>query len=175
MRTPSIARFLLLLLCPEFFVLPCKASPYPAFILERTTNANRVVYEVDPAKHEPVHPYWKMLQADGHTEELTAYERKKIYGVTFLAKSENGSRFSIQALPAYPLTIQDQDGSVTIRVRGENWRLKKIFLKLAGSLFPELRSVELTCTSTLDESERHFSLTPAEGGNWKETETEVPL
>ena len=57
----------------------------PLFTLERPTNKNQVIYELQMEPGEKtaahIHPYWKMRAGDGHLEELTSFEKSHAYGV----------------------------------------------------------------------------------------------
>ena len=83
---------------------PATAPGEPLLILEKSSNANRVVYEVDPSRPEPVHAFWEMLAEDGHVEELNSFERARIYGVTVSRHDSRGVTFTFKALPEYPVT-----------------------------------------------------------------------
>lgn len=144
------------------------AAAQPLFTLERTTNSNRVVYEWDSAKADSVHPYWIMLNEDGHLEELNSYERMNVYGVKVEENNEKALRFHLRALPSYPLTLQKADGQASIRLMEKDWALKKVFLRVSGGLFPRVQAIELTCLDSAEGMERNFTLTPARKGTWKE-------
>lgn len=158
-----LAPFALLL-----FSFSAHAALEPVFILERSTNANRLVYEADLAAESPIHPYWEMRAQDGHREELNSFERNNVYGTKILAQGET-IRFEFRGLPGVPVTLAKVEGRLQAQMLlgGEACRLKRIFLELTDSLFPKVKTITIECLR--DDGQDHATtLFPGSRGNWQE-------
>lgn len=92
--------------------------------------------------------YWKMLERDGHLEELTALEESRFYGVNIIHRAPDLTVFAFRALPQMPIHVKREEGKAVpyIHVRNMEWRLSRIYLKLSG-LFPSLDSIDFECAS----------------------------
>lgn len=142
------------------------ASPTTAFILERSTNANQLVYEVDLANPEdPIRPYWKMNAEAGQEEPLTETEKSTVYGVNIIERSAESIKFTFKAFPSLPVTIQEENGApvASVTLLNETRTLKKIYLRLGGFLIPSVRSIEVECGGG-----EKIEISPRRGGAWKE-------
>lgn len=139
------------------------------FVLERTTNRNRLVYEADlSSPSDPVRPYWKMLETDGHEEPLTALERNQFYGVAVSRRAEGEVDFSFRALPALMIHVRERNGSPAAfaNLAGGERRIRGFFLRLGGGLFPSLQAVEAECSDDAGHPVR-FAFTPGDA-TWRE-------
>jgi hypothetical protein len=133
--------------------------------MERSTNRNRLIYEVNIEKADPIHPYWKMLEEDGHEEALTSFEREHLYGVTINSRSATELNFQFRALSSLSLHVKE-DGRTYVPILGEDRRLDRIFLRMGGGLFPSLSSVEFDVSDETDQKHA-YELNPRDGA-WKD-------
>ncbi|MGZ3692726.1 MAG: DUF4833 domain-containing protein [Bdellovibrionota bacterium] len=151
------------------FSASANASAEIAFVIERNTNANLLFYEVDFERRGPIRPYWKMLAQQGQEEPLTDLENARVYGVDILDQTEDMLRFTLKALPGYPITTKLEAAKPVARMKllGEDRIVRKFFLKLGGFLIPSIRSVEIECDE-IGGSKSRIELTPLSSGSWKE-------
>jgi hypothetical protein len=152
------------------------ASSVTIFTLERTTNANQVVYEL--RDDGSIHPYWRMLAQDGHTEELTALERAEAYGVQIVGRSAGQVEFSVKALPSYPITVLTTPPAGqpygTIRLMGEDRAIKRIYLHVSGGLFPKVSSIDIEAQNGDSGPMLYFDLAKSGSGLSEKQVTCVP-
>ena len=146
------------------------AEPGALFILERTKNRNRVVYELGK---ETIHPYWIMLAQDGHKEEL-CFGEPDAYGAVVTATRPDTIEFHIGALKAYPITVQTRPASgepfATLRILDQPRTLRRIYLETSEGLFsPTVHCIYFDCQSGADAAREHFKLTPQKDGSWAES------
>lgn len=125
----------------------------PLFVVERSLNANVVLYEaafrpdgtLDPAK--PVRVTWRLDAEDGRREGLNFVERIRAYGVDVAPLSERDAwRVKVRALPARPLVLRAGAGCpfVLAEVGGKDAVLTRVFVTATGGLVPSVASVELS-------------------------------
>jgi len=146
-----------------------KAEPTDVlFALEKSTNANRVIYDVTHDSSAPVRARWEMLAEDGRYEALNSFERNRIYGVKVLNREPGSVSFTFKALPEYPIFVTEIAGepAAQIQLLGKTRRIRRIFLKLSEGIFPKIKAIEFS----LDGSEQ-VSLLPKREGEWREVET----
>jgi hypothetical protein len=127
--------------------------PNTLFALERSLNANIVVYEANLngdgsfASKSPVQVYWIRLADDGRREELNFIEKSKAYGVDVTPEKETGAlTMSIRSLPKRPMRIIREEGKAVavLPVCGQEAILKKVFVKSKkGGLMPGVEYVDL--------------------------------
>lgn len=141
-------------------LLPVLAAPRaaaqcaPLFVIERSSNANVVVYEavrapggvVDP--RQPVAAHWRMLAEDGRREELNGIERRLAYGVEVVGSgSEGGVEIAVRALRERTIEVLTAGECPTARmpIGGRPALLRRVYVKLARGLFffPKVAYVEL--------------------------------
>jgi hypothetical protein len=108
------------------------------FIVERSTNANVIHYDVkltskgaiDPK--EPVIAYWVMLAENGRRQELNALEKNLAYGFT-IHKDDTGDSYwmTLVSQKQRPIHVFQQDGKVSAvtRIGGSDAYLRKIYVK----------------------------------------------
>lgn len=152
------------------FSFVSEAAYQNLFIVERTTNRNRVVYSVDLAARNPVYPFWKMLAEDGHTEELTSTERSNYYGVELRGRNAQEVRFIVKSLPTYVISAKVRNGRLvaTMRLAGRERTLRRVFMHLSGGLFPSVRAITIECGAP-DEAASTVQLTPMGDDRWSES------
>lgn len=125
----------------------------PLFVIERSLNANVVLYEpgvrpdgtLDPEK--PVTVTWRLDAQDGRREGLNFIERMRAYGVDVAPLSERDAwRVKVRALPTRPLVLRAGAGCplVIAEVAGRDAVLRRVFVTSTGGLIPKVSSVELS-------------------------------
>ena len=133
---------------------PAAAQCAPLFVVERSVNANVVVYEaarapggvVDPKR--PVRGHWRMWAEGGQREELNAIERRLAYGVEVHdAGSAGAVEIALKALPDKRIEVRTAEECPTawMPIGGRPSILRRVFVQLArGGLFlPRVAYVEL--------------------------------
>lgn len=147
----------------NLFQLP--GNPYQAlpasvnrlFYVQRTPNANTIVYELNmgsdgqPDSDNPVHAYWIRYHEQGQKEELSYIQRKFAYGIN--AKSLGNGKYDIRfvSYKKYPLTLmKGADGKYHIfaTISQKQLILNRAFVKIEGGSFwvPKVLYVELRGT-----------------------------
>jgi hypothetical protein len=112
------------------------------FIVERSTNANVIHYDVkltnegaiDPK--EPVIAYWVMLAENGRRKGLNALEKKFAYGFTILKDDTSNSYWmTLVSQKQRPIHVFQQDSRVSAvtRIGGRDAYLRKIYVKTQRS------------------------------------------
>ena len=120
-------------LCPEHL-----------FVIERSKNANIVVYDAnrgprgDFAASEPVVAYWLLAGEKGKREQLTAVERERAYGFD-IAPGDTPGTFSmaLRADPKRRLTLRVLNDCpvVTASIGDRDGILQKLFVQSKEFLF----------------------------------------
>ena len=95
---------------------PVPSEPNMLFYIQRSVNANTVVY-VAPPEHRntaaPVDVFWRLYNIDGHTRPLNFVERLLAYGVNSVVTrpAPAATSFRIAAIPELELLLkQDAQG-----------------------------------------------------------------
>ncbi len=125
----------------------------PLFVIERSLNANVVLYEagrradgaLDPER--PVRVTWRLDAEDGRRESLNFIERIRAYGVDVAPLAERDTwRVRIRALPARPLVLRAGAGCplVVAEVAGRDAVLRRVYVTSTGGLIPRVSSVDLS-------------------------------
>jgi hypothetical protein len=125
----------------------------PLFVIERSENANVVLYEagirpdgrLDPER--PVRVSWRLDADGGRREGLNLIERMRAYGVDVSALGEGDAwRIRVRALPTRPLVLRAGAGCplVIAEVGGREAILRRVFVASTGGLIPRVSSVELS-------------------------------
>jgi hypothetical protein len=126
----------------------------PLFVVERSVNANVVVYEavrapggvVDPKR--PVHGHWRMWAEDGRMEELNALEKRLAYGIDVLGTGAGGGvEIAVRALRDRRIEVRTAEECPTARmsIQGQPAVLRRVFVQVARGAFflPKVSYVEL--------------------------------
>lgn len=123
-----------------------KVEPNVAFIIQRSTNSNTVVYagqktssnELDSAK--PMDVYWIMYEKSGAPrEDLNMIERNTAYGVTYTPSKIRRGQFAaaIASLKDRDCTLLvDEHGNVQARttINGKkNMIMRRVFVQMTSS------------------------------------------
>ncbi len=131
------------------------ADPCPAhlFVIERSKNANIVVYDANMGPtgefkpSEPVVAYWLLNARQGQREELNARERKHAYGFDVTPSDTPGTYvMAFKASRQRRLTVRMLDGCpVAIApVGGHDGILRRVFVQSkTDSLQQKVEYVEL--------------------------------
>jgi hypothetical protein len=134
---------------------PVPHDPNMLFYVERSVNANTVVYaaHLDPGgridPESPIDAYWRWYNVDGHRKPLNFVERVFAYGVTAVTHGpgDNEIDFKIAALPERALRLES-DGhghdQVVMRFGDRTARLVYVYLQVDDhGLMPKVTSVDL--------------------------------
>ena len=149
---------LLLTLTALFLAVPSFASDLPGysslFNIEKSSNANYVVYEVNLSNpSNPVHPYWVMKAEDGHYEELNNLERTEAFGVTITSRNTTALQFEIAAFPSHPITVQINPQTkapyALMNIFGGEKVLVDVYVHVSGFLVPTVSQVDVTYRDSL--------------------------
>lgn len=131
------------------------AAARALFVIERSKNANIVVYEArfddagEYVAQAPIAAYWKLYATTGRVEPLSMLD-KKAYG--FTVKQEAG-RYVMRLAPLRQRPIEVvRDGAAGAQARmdigGTPSRLTKVFVQAAdGNIFPKVAYVDLFGTA----------------------------
>eukprot|EP00164_Ancoracysta_twista_P002589 GFYU01003444.1.p1 GENE.GFYU01003444.1~~GFYU01003444.1.p1 ORF type:complete len:157 (+),score=35.62 GFYU01003444.1:52-522(+) len=127
------------------------------FYIQRTKNANTVIYEAKLDKDgslnakEPVVVFWEMYakSADGPTEGLNFMERNQAYGLSAKSTGESGVfEVTLKAFNKRKVTVRlDGEGNPAafIEINGVQCRLHKIWVEAKEtSMLPSVAYVELS-------------------------------
>ena len=117
--------------------LPAQDRFQPLFLIERSTNANVVHYDarigpqgsLQPA--QPVVVYWKMHAKDGHREDLTSLEKKRVFGISVAPQADGGSFLvRIAAQPARDIRVFLERGAARAEtsIAGKRAFLQRLFI-----------------------------------------------
>lgn len=120
-------------------------SPYRLFFIQRSTNANVVVYDANLVagklnSNDPVHTYWYRFGEKGQKEELTTIQRKLAYGlytsaVTGMYNTYEG-HFLAYRKRKFAIK-QDASGNpiALFPINGKMQILKRVFVSVDDSKF----------------------------------------
>lgn len=134
---------------------PVPSEPNMLFYIQRSVNANTVVYaaRVDSVGHidpdSPVEAYWRWYNVDGARKPLNFFERTLAYGVTSVARGASGKTvsFRVAALPEREIVLQqDSNGTPEALMKfGDHVaRLVYVYLKVDDSgLIPQVTALDL--------------------------------
>jgi hypothetical protein len=108
------------------------------FIVERSTNANVIHYDVhvtsggDIDPKEPVIAYWVMLAENGRRQELNTLEKNLAYGFTIHKDNADHSYWmTLVSQKQRPIHVIREEGRVNAvtRIGGSEAYLRKIYIK----------------------------------------------
>lgn len=125
----------------------------PLFVIERSVNANVVLYEagfradggLDPKT--PLRVTWRLDAEDGRREGLNFIERVRAYGVDVAPLGERDAwRVKVRALPTRPLVLRAGAGCplVVAEVGGRDAVLRRVYVTTTGGLIPRVSAVDLS-------------------------------
>ena len=128
------------------------SCPAHLFVIERSKNANVVVYDAnlgagsDFAASEPVVAYWLLNGEKGKREELNVVERKQAYGFDVTPGEPGTFALAFKASRERRLTIGmlNDCPAATGPIGGQNGILRRMFVQSKeDSLRPKVEYVEL--------------------------------
>ena len=138
---------------PDYPVPP--ASDKHLFYLQRSTNANTVVYDANFSRSgrldrfRPVTVYWLRYATNGEKRALNFFERNLAYGVESEAAddSKGGYLVNLVSLKTRSFRVlRDKAGKVqaTMKIGGRLARLCSIYVNVtAGGLFPDVHYIDI--------------------------------
>jgi Domain of unknown function (DUF4833) len=126
------------------------------FYLQRTPNANTVVYELNYKngtlnKNEPIHVFWIRYGDQGQNAELSLIQRKFAYGIKTKQLSPENYEIRFNAFGKQPLYLKKstENKLVVFASSGDKQIiLTSIYLKINGGSFwsPDIEYAELRGT-----------------------------
>jgi hypothetical protein len=122
-----------------FVVLAAEPAACPAelFRIERSKNANVVVYEAKPGRDtvldvdDPVSASWLLLATTGKRESLTFFEKLFAYGFEVrLARSAQTAVLTLKALRGRTIRVAQREGCLVAfgSIAGAEVVLKRVFV-----------------------------------------------
>lgn len=131
---------------------PVPNEPNMLFYIQRSVNANTVVYAAPPERRgtaAPVDVFWRLYNIDGHTRPLNFVERALAYGVNSVTvrPAPAATSFRIAAIPELELTLE-QDGAghpaAVIQFAHRSARLVYVYLQVDDrGIMPRVTSLDL--------------------------------
>ena len=129
----------------------CDAGPL--FVIERSSNANIVVFEANREETGALHPgkpltvYWRMFAERGQREELNALEKRLAYGYDVVGEpGPQEALVALHALRTRPVDVRLASGCPAAHIAsdGRDMRLRRVFVQLKSRfLIPSVAYVEL--------------------------------
>ena len=128
------------------------SCPPHMFIIERSTNANVVVYDANRGADgqlvasEPVIVYWLMKAQQGQREELNLIERKEAYGIHVTPGQTPGTfQMALKADPKKAMTVDLRKGCgvVLTQIGGKEGILRRLFVQSKHEMIrPKVEYIE---------------------------------
>ncbi|MFA6275832.1 MAG: DUF4833 domain-containing protein [Pedobacter sp.] len=140
--------------------LPTPRGKDLLFFLQRTPDANTVIYELNYKTDgsidykSPVKGSWIRYAENGIYKDLTGFEKKFAYGVKCKAIGDGAFEIRLaayQKIAMYLLKSEDdQKYRIYIKDEGKNLLLKRIFVKVNGGTFwfPKVEYIDLFTTNS---------------------------
>ena len=134
-------------------VLSLVTSQTELFRIERSKNANVVVYEAEEgtqtalAKRDPISASWILLARDGKRAKLSFFEKMLAYGFDVdLADDAETAALRLKALKGRALKVVKRDGHLVAigKIAGSEAVLQRVFVTTDESgPVPAVKSIEL--------------------------------
>ena len=131
-------------------------NPKQLFYLQRTPDANTVVYEVKYVNNvfdtdDPVHPYWIRYTDNAKVEELTLLQRHFAYGVRTKKTGPDDYTLEFVAYKDIPIILKKEPSgkfAAYVTLNQKEAILEKIYLQINGGSFwsPNVEYAEFTGT-----------------------------
>ncbi len=147
-RLPALTMISLALL-----MIVAAGCPSELFRIERSKNANVVLYEAKPGKEtsldadDPVTASWLLLASSGERKKLSFFEKLVAYGYNVkLADSNQSAVLTLKALRGRTLRVVTNDGCLVAlgSIGGSEAVLKRVFVTTdEHGLTPKVISIEL--------------------------------
>jgi len=140
---------------PSETPLPTPKSKNLLFFLQRTPDANTVIYELNLKENgvidnrNPVKGSWIRYAENGACKALSGIEQQFAYGVKCKALGNDEYEIRLaayQKMPMYLLkSVTDQKYNMYIKDDGKNLLLKRVFVKVNGGSFwfPKVAYIDL--------------------------------
>ncbi|UFH52633.1 DUF4833 domain-containing protein [Spirosoma sp. KNUC1025] len=131
------------------------ASPNRLFYLQRSKDANMVVYQANFtadqkfSPQKPVEVFWMRYAEHGQRQELSSIQWQLAYGYQHRPTANQIDTYELRlnAYPKRPIQIVQRQGkpAAMMLINGQNASLQKIFVQLANSfhLVPKVAYIEL--------------------------------
>lgn len=127
------------------------------FVIERSLNKNVLHYDAQLTAdgrlvpREPVVVYWKMLDEDGRTEDITWIEKLRAYGFAVeQTAGGNAYKMTLAAAPGRPFLIKSdgQNAHAEGLIGGRPAVIERIYVNTSsGVLGPKVENIELHGTN----------------------------
>ncbi|MFI5167540.1 MAG: DUF4833 domain-containing protein [Thermoanaerobaculales bacterium] len=145
------ALLLLVLLVPCRWARSADADGH-LFVIERSLNANAVVYDavtagagrLDPSS--PLRVYWLMRAKHGEVSELNGIEWAKAYGYDVRSCNGGACTISLRALRGRPIVVEFANGTprAVTSIGDTSGILRRVFVTVGrAGPFPSVEAVEL--------------------------------
>ena len=136
------------MLAPSLILLVLTAEPVELFRIERSKNANVVVYEATALEaKEPVKASWILLAGSGRRESLSFFEKVAAYGFEVRLADDGASAvLKLKALKGRELTVVKRGGRLAAigLIDGEEAVLERVFVTTdERGAVPSVKSIEL--------------------------------
>ena len=158
-----LQRKLLLIICAflqfagfaqeKIFPVP-KGNAKQLFYLQRTSNTNTIVYELNYKNgtvdvETPIHEYWIRYQEKGQQEELSYIQRKFAYGIKAKKIAESQYELAFVSYKKFKMYLRpgaDKKLYVFANINQKVAILTSIFIKINGGSFwsPNIEYVEVS-------------------------------
>jgi hypothetical protein len=136
-----------------YFPTPAEA-PNQLFYLQRSKDANTVIYEANLTTDQKLHPekpvdvYWIRYAEKGQREDLSRIQWKKAFGYTYKPSADSEAYdISLNAFRDKPIHITHYRGKpvAMLPINGQQAFLQKIFVQVdpKAQLIPLIRYVDL--------------------------------
>ncbi len=145
---------------------PALGKAIPLFIVQRSTNANELVYEATLTdsgfpKQDPIQVHWVMKAKEGGSEALTAFEKKSVFGAQIQKVSDDEVSFSLKALKNRSIVVKrsktPEGGWIArafLKVKSGEHILDRLFIQMRkGGIVPKVAKISLFLHSVEDSKE----------------------
>ena len=132
---------------------PTPASPNQLFYLQKNTNTNTIVCELNYKNgvldaSDPVNVFWMRYQEQGQRKELNYIQRKFAYGIKSSQLAKDKYKLYFVSLKKYPMILKRSTNykfNVYATINQKEAILHRIFVKINGGTFwsPNVEYIEL--------------------------------
>ena len=143
-----IRSIFLAVLCSMLFLYAAAQEGFPVpaannsqlFYLQRTSNTNTIVYELNYKKgildeNNPVHVFWIRYAEKGQKAELSWIQRVFAYGVKIKQMPDSSYRVRLVSYAGYSMYLKkgaDKKYHMYAPINGKQMILNRIFVKITG-------------------------------------------
>jgi hypothetical protein len=139
----------------EGFPVP-PANPKQLFYLQRTSNTNTIVYELNYKdgvvdEDNPVHVFWIRYTEQGQKAELNWIQRRFAYGVKVKQLADSSYRIRLVSYAGYTMYLKkgaDGKHRLYAPINKQYMLLNRVFVKITGGSMwsPDIEYFELSGT-----------------------------